>query len=171
MSVVEASSGTYRSRVDGTLVLQVEIEPRHARAALELFGMPGTPMALAALKINGADSESKSAQAGSTVASGQYESAPPLKEGPRRKLGPICEWLVMRCKEDAFQDWVARQGPDGEISESTASAWCRRVCCVTSRKEIDGNADAEARFESLIRKPWAKHQRTVGAEPASTGEA
>lgn len=150
MTVVEGTSGTYRSRVDGTIVLSVEIEPRHARAALELFGMPGQPLALAALKINGAASESKSAQAGSTVASGQYDAAPPSK----RTVGPICTWLAMRCKEPEFQVWLV-----GSKNEAATIERCREACGVQSRADIDGNPQAEAWFKERIQKPYAKSKR------------
>lgn len=159
MSAIEATTGTYRSRVDGTLVLQVEIELRHAQAALALFGMPGTSLALARLKTpSEAAKESKQ-----------------LKEGPRRKLGPICEWLVYRCKEPEFQQWLRgpydrAMGGDGngwgdvtpdEYFSGSLEDYTRHavlvLCGVTSRSEIDGNHDAEARFESLIRRPWAAH--------------
>jgi hypothetical protein len=152
VSVVEASSGTYRSRVDGTLVLQVEIEPRHAQAALALFGMPGTSLAIARLK---------------TPAEVEKQPEKPLKEGPRRSTGTICHWLAMRCKDRGFQGWAFGKGAASNFEDDVAE-WCRLQCNVNSRSEIDGNADAEARFESLIRKPWAEHQRKAGiAEHAS----
>lgn len=103
----------------------------------------------------------------------------PLKEGPRRKLGRICEWLVYRCKEPAFQQWIrapydrAMGGngkgwgdvhPDHDFGgdlERYARHAALVLCNVSSRSEIDGNADAEARFESLIRKPWAAHTKAA----------
>lgn len=87
----------------------------------------------------------------------------PLKEGPRRKTGPICSWLVMRCKEPAFQQWAV-----GVESETECAEHVRALCGVDSRSEIDGNADAEDRFESLIRKPWARH--TKDAERQAVAE-
>lgn len=90
--------------------------------------------------------------------------AKPLKEGPRRKLGPICEWLVMRCREPAFWQWLAATTmtpAETALSEDWAAWRVRELCGVESRKEIDGNADAEARFESLIRKPWARYSNRL----------
>jgi hypothetical protein len=92
------------------------------------------------------------------------KASKPLKEGPRRKLGPICLWLVERCKEAAFQQWAANREGLPMPTESIAADFCRRACGVESRKEIDGNADAEARFESLIRKPWGRHSKRL-AQP------
>ena len=87
----------------------------------------------------------------------------PLKEGPRRKLGPICEWLVYRCKEPEFREWLTERGDFAlaDMNEAIAAAVVRDWCGVSSRSEIDGNADAEARFESLIRKPWAAYTKAA----------
>lgn len=48
--VIEATSVTCKTLVDGTLRITVEIEPNNALAAFALFRQPGTVMALAAIK-------------------------------------------------------------------------------------------------------------------------
>lgn len=78
----------------------------------------------------------------------------PLKEGPRRKVGPICEWLVMRCKEPEFQQWVANLVGLPMPTEAIAAEFCRSACGVTSRKDIDGHPEAEAMFKRNIQEPW-----------------
>lgn len=103
----------------------------------------------------------------------------PLKEGPRRKVGPICEWLVMRCKEPEFQQWI--RGPYDKAMGGNGNGWgdivpedvggleryarhaCLVLCDVQSRKEIDGDAAAEALFRRRIQRPWADHQAKQGA--------
>lgn len=148
MSVIEATSGTYRSRVDGTLVLQVEIEPRHASAALALFGMPGQPMALAALKTG-------------------QGITPPEKTPPEpAKHGPACMWLVMRCQEAEFREWLADEIAREVGDEASAVKVVRELCGVASRAAIDGNAEAESRFDSLIRKPYVRHMKLKQRSPA-----
>lgn len=49
-SIVEAVSVSCKTLADGTLRLTVEIEPYRALDAFALFHMPGTAVALAALK-------------------------------------------------------------------------------------------------------------------------
>lgn len=49
--VIPASSVKCQTLADGTLRIVVEIEPAQALAAFTLFRSPGTPMALAALKV------------------------------------------------------------------------------------------------------------------------
>jgi hypothetical protein len=48
--IIEATSVSMKTLVDGTLRLVVEIEPIHALAAFTLFRQPGTVIALAAIK-------------------------------------------------------------------------------------------------------------------------
>lgn len=83
----------------------------------------------------------------------------PLKEGPRRTTGQICQWLVMRSQEPEFQRWLV-----GGENEAATVERCRELCGVKSRKDIDGNPKAEALFERHIRKPWLAHSKaSVGA--------
>ena len=122
---------------DGTLRLTVDIEPRHSQAAFALFGAPGTPMALAAIKC--------------------ATSAPatePAKGGERAK------WVAMRCQEAAFGRWLQEAFPQqwatacGETPEQWAADTVRVACDIESRKELDNDAAAAERFDRLIRKPY-----------------
>jgi hypothetical protein len=144
MSVIEASSVGVRTMVDGTLRLTVDIEPRHAQAAFALFGAPGVPMALAALKV------------------GQPEPVPEMFKAPTPKggTGPICLWLAMRCRDPAFRAWLTDFGDfNAPLTEETCAQVVRDWCQVGSRSEIDGNTKAEALFERHIRKPWLAHTK------------
>jgi len=184
MTIIEASSVNVKTLADGTLRVSMDVEPRHAQAAFSLFGAPGTPMALAALKINGGAPESSdrpddesgdspkseakvSAKQGSPAArqrtnnpagvrGGMDELAPP----PKRTTGPICQWLALRCKEIDFQQWVGQQSGLGDaIGEARVAEWCREQCGVESRRDIDGSVLAEGFFDRFIRKPWLAHMR------------
>lgn len=162
--IIEAASVRVSTLADGTLRLTVDIEPRHAQAAFSLFGAPGVAMALAALKSNAGRPESDAGRADDI---GQ-RSTPPTLPAP---IGPICKWLVMRCKEQDFRQWLGEKGafystPDAEV----AAGYVRALCGVTSRKEIDGNDSAEAIFQEHIRGPWAKYQLARGATNKPTKE-
>lgn len=142
MTVIEASSGTYSSRVDGTIVLRVEIEPRHRAEALALFGMPGTPLALAALKVKSSKPEPRA-------------SSPPS----------LCAWAAIRGGDPSFIAWLEEAHPklwaeqwadDGTADAEQAAAQCiRLICGVASRRELDTNDEAAALFHSQIREPYA----------------
>jgi hypothetical protein len=49
-AVIEATSVSMKTLVDGTLRIVVEVEPNNALDAFALFRQPGTVMALAAIK-------------------------------------------------------------------------------------------------------------------------
>jgi hypothetical protein len=136
MSAIEASSVRVNTLADGTLRITLDIEPRNALAAFTLFGAPGTPLALAALRT-------------------QAE--------PKKPPKPVLhsQWLAMRCEDEDFQMWVEdRWGATttGLLGEPTAKI-VRRVLGVKSRAEIDTDHEAFERFERLIRKPWAEHNQ------------
>lgn len=48
-AAVIGSTHTLRTRVDGTISITIQIDPIHAQTAFALFGLPGTPIALARL--------------------------------------------------------------------------------------------------------------------------
>jgi len=138
MTVIESSSSSARTMADGTLRLTVDIEPRHSQAAFALFGAPGTPMALAALK------------------SAKAEPAP--------KGGQLAQWVAMRCGEAAFQRWLQDTFPQqwqdahGDTPAKWAASTVRAVCGVESRAELDNDDAAAVRFHTAIRKPFEASQ-------------
>jgi hypothetical protein len=146
MSAIEASSVNVRTLVDGTLRITVDVEPRHAKDAFALFGAPGIPMALAALKPASHTKEDK------------------------LKGGLLSQWCAMRCGEADFQRWISREFsgerfhvklpmPDAD----RCAAVVRMVCKINSRAELDNDEAAEKRFNELIRHPWQKQWAAVNA--------
>lgn len=135
MSAIEAASVGVRTMADGTLRLSLDIEPRHAQAAFALFGAPGTPMALAALK--------------------PASSKPEAPKG-----GPLAEWVALRCKDVQFLNWLAYRYPElwdsskCTLVEPKGADVVRRLCGVESRAELDSNPDAAAKLHKLIREPY-----------------
>lgn len=138
MTAIAFTTGTYRSRVDGTLVLSIEIEPRHAQDALKLFSMPGTPGAIARLQT----------------------AAEPAPE--REKLGPLAMLAVRWCKSPEFWNWLS----DRYSCDNEAHARMRilKHCQIASRKELDTDSVAAALFETAFRKPFSKHLKDNGIE-------
>ena len=144
MSAIEASSVRVATMADGTLRLTLDIEPAQAQDAFALFGKPGQPVALAAIK---------------TAAQQQATERP--------KGGSASKWLGIRCGDPEFQEWIERTFPDcvpvtrGQHgAQDLAAITARLVCNVTSRAEIDNNPKAFAAFDRLIRQPWIKYQES-----------
>lgn len=143
MTVIEASSAGVRDMADGSLRITLEFEPRHARDAYALFGSRGTPVAVAALK----------------PASSKAEPS------ERPAIGELGRWAAIRCTEEPFRVWLADahgslwgriRGDDETLTaEEVAAEMVRRLCHVTSRRDIDTNPEAFDKFHRLIRQPYA----------------
>jgi hypothetical protein len=133
MTIIQATSGTYRSRVDGTVVLSVEIEPRHAQEALALFGMPGTSLAIARLVS---------------------EHEKPIQE--KKKVGDLCIVACNYCKDKRFWHWLnSLDGGGGKIESEKGAAECIYACLgISSRKEIDDGGEIAESFHETFRKPF-----------------
>lgn len=138
MSAIEASSGTYRSRVDGTIVLSVEIEPRNAAAALALFGMPGTPLAVAALQVG-------------------YEAVKDSVTTEKAKGGALAKLAGMWCNDPEFWKWISKLQHEEVNNAFLAAQFIRETCGIESRAELDHNEDAEDKFHRFIRGPFQKY--------------
>jgi hypothetical protein len=150
MTVIEGSSTRCKTLADGTLQITVSIEPRDAVRAFTLFGSPGVPMALAALKT----------------------AQEPAKEDDRPKGGVLSQWAAMRCNEVLFQRWLAQAYPiewahwlnksarsvAPKIDPTIVAAnVIRQLCGIESRAELDNDEVAAEKFNRLVRHPWQKH--------------
>ncbi len=146
MTAIRAASMRCKTLADGTLRIELDIEPRDAQDAFRLFGSPGTAVALAAIK-------------------------PDAPQQERPKGGAAAKWLGQMCNEAAFQMWVAETfeqlwrfairstSVDPPNLAALAADVVRDVCEVQSRAEIDNNPAAFQRFEERIRRPWLEATR------------
>jgi hypothetical protein len=90
------------------------------------------------------------------------EETPATEPAPHReRMGPLCEWAVMRCKEPMFQEWIVWQPGQGEpqplldSAEDSAKGALLSICGVNSRKELDTNPEAAKLLHERVRKPYA----------------
>lgn len=147
MSVIEATSVAVRTMADGTLRLSVDIDPSHSQAAFALFGMPGSPMALAALTQQAAQ---ESAQK-SAIAHAQKPFVP--------KGGNLSKDAAMICNDEMFREWVSVCDGSPVIATSERAAeFMRENCCILSRAELDNDPEAADRFKLLMKqyREWLK---------------
>lgn len=74
------------------------------------------------------------------------------------KPGQLCVMACAFCADPRFFDWVdERFMPAGEFMERTeteAKQFILETCGIESRKELDVNKDAAARFHQEIRMPF-----------------
>ena len=142
MSAIEGASVRIKTMSDGTLQLTINIEPVDAIRAFTLFGAPGTPVALAALKVGHA-----------------LKSDQPVEP----KGGPLSQWLAQRCNEVAFRDWAGHviTGFAHQPPEHISAAICAAVG-VNRKREIDGDKFAPTRLKTLVMQPYAEWLKKRG---------
>ena len=143
MSAISAAAMRVKTMADGSLRIEVEVEPADAQAAFALFGRPGAPMALAAL-VEG-------------------HAAVKEPEAEKPKGGERARWVAMRCAEPEFQRWLLRTFPEyGGVSwaslQEGAAQMVRDICGVSSRAELDADTYVAQQFDTLIRKAWQEHR-------------
>lgn len=136
-----AISGTRRAikeLVDGTIRVQVDIDPDCRAAFFTLFPEIDTRVALAPLR-----SEAK--------------SMPP-------KGGELARTAGMLCADVQFQKWLEGYAnvedlptvTEGVDAAERAACAIRNICGVESRAELDHNARAAAIFHESVYGPWAE---------------
>ena len=86
MTAISAAAMRCRTMADGSLRIEVEVEPGDAQKAFALFGMPGAPMALAALVVGHAA----------------------VKE-PELKGGPLSKAAAMLDGNPDFIEWAGNE--------------------------------------------------------------
>lgn len=141
--VVAGTRRAIKELVDGTLRVQIDIEPKDKKEFLDLFPVIDTPVALAPLRLDAPMS---------------------MTHEPKGwgDLGPLAQSAVMICKEGRFQDYVAYvEGiAPGYVDELGAANYVRTKCGVSSRKELDTADGAREHFGALMAdyREWLKRK-------------
>lgn len=159
-SVIAAAAMRLRTMADGSLRIEVEVEPRDAQAAFAMFGRRGAPMALAALQPG-------------------YAAVPdePAQKKPRG--GELSKLAGRWCREPAFAQFIRpvydrAMGGDGSDWGDVSAADCGGMagyarhcilvlCEIGSRAELDHDAEAAAKFNRIIRAPYMAQRDEVPA--------
>ena len=146
MSAIEGASVRIKTMSDGTLQLTINIEPVDAIRAFTLFGAPGTPVALAALKV------------GHAMASDEPVAA------PEPKGGPLSQWLAQRCNEPVFRKWAYAEirGFSNVHPDYFDTGICSLIG-VNRKREIDSDQYAPTRLKTLVMQPYAEWLKKRGA--------
>jgi hypothetical protein len=64
------------------------------------------------------------------------------------------------CNDPEFREWVALGRPNA-ITPAEAANWIRVVCQVESRRELDTDPEAAARFNEHVRGPFMEHREAL----------
>lgn len=136
MTAIQATSRTVKTMSDGTLRLTVDIEPRHAQEAFQLFGMPDMPVVLARLTQQAAQEQAQA----ETIADEQ-------------KGGALAKLAGMWCRQADFLLFLESMGR-GTGNGETSDEYVREICGIDSRAELDHNPEAARIFNERIRQPY-----------------
>jgi hypothetical protein len=141
MSDIQVISGTRRAMkemADGTLRVQIDIDPRFRAQFFEAFGQIDMPVAIAPLVAD-------------------FEKREPEQEKP--KGGALATLAGRLCNDENFHQFAAETygvcWRIGHAAEDIAT-WMREQCLITSRAELDHNEVAASSFHTVIRGPWQK---------------
>ena len=136
---IAAATVSVKTMADNTLRITCDIEPNDAQEAFALFGMRGTAVALARLTD---DAAMRHAQT----------------QTQELKGGQLARLAGMLCSNPEFQEWLGNYGC--LVPPEQCKGWIYQTCGITSRRELDHNAEAAQIFEDEIRKPFVEWRNT-----------
>lgn len=137
MSAISGTRRQMREMADGTIRVQIDIDPACRGAFLASFGAIDMPVALAPLRAD-FEKPDNSILSNSTG----------LKGGELAKLAGIF------CQQPEFWEFAGCAA-----SAEEARAWILRVCDIESRRELDHNVVAAHIFHEHIRKPYVEARK------------
>jgi hypothetical protein len=119
-----------RELVDGTIRVQIDIDPRFSADFHRLFGTIDMPVALAPITPDAFERGSRKAEAW-------------------KSLGPLAQSAVLICRDTGFQKFVEEVAGYAR-NEDDAAKYVRERCDVSTRKDIDSIDGAKEKFGSLM---------------------
>lgn len=165
MGAVAGVRRTMKELVDGTIRVQVDIDPKYRGEFLKLFPSIDMPVALAPLipgfelgkggDGSGFDETEFPALPPSQIATFNVneEEAKEIGGSTWAQLGPLCQSAIMLGKDERFQKWVDTMIsiPDRSDSpEQNVADYIRAFCVVDSRKQLDEMPDAKESFRQMM---------------------
>lgn len=137
MKAIEAiSQGCTGTLKDGTLKYEFRIDPKYRAAASELFGEPGSCVAVARLTQ---EASIQSAQ-DETI---EYHIADDVK---KPKGGELAKWAGILCNDPKFQEFIECW----YCSTMPAKEWIYIKCGIDSRSELDHKHPEGLRFRQIM---------------------
>ena len=146
-TVVSGTRRAIKELVDGTIRVQIDIDPRFRKAFFDLFPDIDAPVAIAPLVDD--------FEAG--------KAAPEPVEHAHRTQGALCQLAVRWCRDPEFLAWAGFNWPHSDdpvcrpLTQEEARALILTVCKVGSRKELDTVPTAGATFQEQFRGPFMEH--------------
>ena len=125
-------------------------------------GLEGRRFMLALVEIGDGEEPKKPTAAPAPAAAPAEPPAPALPKG-----GRLANEAGIMCSQRAFQRQVELDFPElweragGETLEERAANCIRVMCGISSRAELDHNADAAEAFQRCFRKKWLLNEAGI----------
>lgn len=132
MTAISGTRRAMKEMADGTIRVQVDIDPTCRAQFLSMFPNIDMPVALAPLRAD-------------------FEQAAPRPVIGQRKGGELAKFAGRVCAEPDF--WPIAGNAQ---SPEQAAEWIRKTCGITSRADLDHDQRAAAIFHKEVRQPWAE---------------
>jgi len=133
MSAISGTRRAMKEMADGTIRVQIDIDPSCRGDFLSLFPNIDMPVALAPLRAD-------------------FEQQAPAQE--KAKGGPLARLAGQMCQNPEFQAFAVPYMTSSQNAEDLAADWLRTTCGIESRAELDHNPQAAACFHDKVRKPF-----------------
>lgn len=136
MTAISGTRRAMKEMADGTVRVQIDIDPRYRNEFFNLFGQIDMPVALAPLVSDFEKSTS---------------DEPAIEDKP--KGGDLAKLAGMFCQSVHFWEFCRCDDAD------EARDWILRVCGVQSRRDLDHNPTAAKIFHDRVRKPYLESRK------------
>lgn len=130
MTAISGTRRSYKELADGTIRVQIDIDPACKNEFLDSFRQIDMPIALAPLVAD-------------------FEQIKP-EPAERPKGGELAKLAGMLCDNPAFQKFI------GATDSDNAAEIVRFQCGIQSRAELDHNTEAAAHFHEVFRIPFVE---------------
>jgi len=131
MSAISGTRRAMKEMADGTIRVQIDIDPRFRNEFFNLFGQIDMPVALAPLV---SDFEKSTSSNGAVL--------------DKPKGGPLARLAGLMCQSQEFREFHSFE------DEEDAAHHIRFGCEIESRAELDHDPRAAAIFHECYRKPF-----------------
>lgn len=136
MSAISGTRRAMKEMADGTVRVQIDIDPKYRNEFFNLFGQIDMPVALAPLVSDFEKSTSDEAD---------------IQQKP--KGGELAKLAGMFCQSVGFWEFCRADDAD------EARDWILRICGIESRRDLDHNPSAAKIFHERIRKPYMEARK------------
>ena len=138
--------------VDGTIRVQIDIDPIHRAEFFAAFSRIDMPVALAPLvanfeQINGVH---KNADLPPQTTDKPDNNAAEAACTDKPKGGELAKWAGILSNDPVFWEWLYLERCVEVRSESSAANYIRDICGVGSRAELDHNPEAAKIFRTMM---------------------